>query len=241
MAGAWSKTDQWGVAKPASRADRRQGSRWLRWSLTLLLIKSLIGPVLANDAPLLLVHGDSLSAAYGIPVEQGWVALLAQRLQQGAQPWRVLNSSISGETSAGGLARLPGLLERQQPAALILALGANDGLRGLPPEHLAGNLTAMIEAAQAGGTRVLLVGVRLPPNYGQAYGDAFQAVFRNVAKAQDVPYVESLLAPLEDDRAAFLADQLHPNAQAQPRLLQALWPALQRLLEAENAGTADAK
>jgi acyl-CoA thioesterase-1 len=184
----------------------------------------------ASEAPILLVHGDSLSAAYGIPVKDGWVALLEQRLQQQAQPWRVLNSSISGETSAGGLARLPGLLERQQPAALILALGANDGLRGLPPEHLAGNLNAMIDAAQASGVRVLLVGVRLPPNYGPAYGDAFQAVYREVAKAQEVTYVESLLAPLEDDREAFLADQLHPTAEAQPRLLEALWPAIDAML-----------
>ncbi len=192
-------------------------------------------PATASEPPLLLVHGDSLSAAYGIPVDQGWVALLEQRLQERSQPWRVLNSSISGETSAGGLTRLPGLLQRQQPAAMVLALGANDGLRGLSPEHLAGNLEAMIEAAHAIGARVLLVGVRLPPNYGPAYGEAFEAVFRDVAQAQGVDYVESLLAPLEDDRAAFLPDQLHPTGEAQPRLLEALWPALERLLKSEIA------
>ncbi len=236
MAEGWSKKDQWGVARPASSADRWQGSRrWYAWPLTVVLLQvALMLPASAGESPLLLIHGDSLSAAYGIPVDQGWVALLEQRLQQRSQPWRVLNSSISGETSAGGLTRLPGLLQRQHPAALVLALGANDGLRGLPPEHLASNLEAMIDAAQEIGARVLLVGVRLPPNYGPAYGEAFQAVFRDVAAAQGVEYVESLLAPLEDDRTAFLPDQLHPTGQAQPRLLEALWPALERLLESES-------
>lgn len=231
MGTACASRHQWGVATAASSADQWQGlRRWLRCAATVLLLQVALTASAHADGPVLLVHGDSLSAAYGIPVDSGWVALLEQRLQQQVPPWRVLNSSISGETSAGGLARLPGLLQRQRPAALILALGANDGLRGLPPDHLAGNLNAMIDAAQAEGVRVLLVGVRLPPNYGPVYGEAFQAVFRDVAKAQEVPYVESLLAPLEDEREAFLPDQLHPTAEAQPRLLEALWPEIDSLI-----------
>ncbi|MEZ5439938.1 MAG: arylesterase [Lysobacterales bacterium] len=221
----WRRQHQWGVRAVAS-------SRSLVTGL-LLLFTALPAP-----AATLLVLGDSLSAAYGIPVEQGWVTLLQQRLQATDSGWQVINASISGETSAGGLARLPGLLRRQQPQALILALGANDGLRGLPPDQLASNLQSMVAAAQASDARVLLVGIRLPPNYGQAYADAIAQTYQDLARQASVPLVASLLEPVEDDRSQFQADQLHPVAAAQPRLLDGLWPQIEALLQAAAAESA---
>ena len=225
MTGMWRRQHQWGVRAVAS-------SRSLVTGL-LLLCAALPAP-----AATLLVLGDSLSAAYGIPVEQGWVTLLQQRLQATDSGWQVINASISGETSAGGLARLPGLLRRQQPQALILALGANDGLRGLPPDQLASNLQSMVAAAQDSGAKVLLVGIRLPPNYGQAYADAIAQTYQALAEQASVPLVSSLLAPVEDDRSQFQADQLHPIAQAQPLLLDSMWPQIEALLQATMAESA---
>jgi acyl-CoA thioesterase-1 len=178
----------------------------------------------------ILVFGDSLSAAYGIAANRGWVALLADRLQRERFDYSVVNASISGETTAGGLARLPRALAREKPAILILELGANDGLRGLPVEAMRKNLDAMIGMARRAGAQVLLVGMRIPPNYGPEYTQAFAAAFAALAKQRGTAYAPFLLAGMADDPARFQADRIHPTAEAQPVLLENVWTALRPLL-----------
>lgn len=199
--------------------------------VALVLAIGLSGRVRAQaQAPTLLVLGDSLSAAYGLDADAGWVSLLQQRLEAQGPGYLVVNASVSGETTAGGLSRLPRLLEQHRPQVLVIALGANDGLRGFPFDTIRANLTRMIELAHGSGSRVLLVGIRLPPNYGAAYTEGFQAVFREVAAAQQVPLLPLLLAGVEG-RAMMQADGLHPRAEAQPRILDNVWPELEPLLE----------
>lgn len=187
----------------------------------------LSGPLLAGAgaAPTILVFGDSLSAAYGIPRESGWVSLLQRRLPQ----YRVVNASVSGETTAGGLTRLPGVLAAHRPALTILELGANDGLRGLPLRQTERNLEAMVDLAK--GSQVLLIGMRLPPNYGPAYTSQFQALFAEVAKARKVRLVPFLLAGMAGQRERFQADGLHPDAEAQSQLLDNVWRELKPQLK----------
>jgi acyl-CoA thioesterase-1 len=194
------------------------------------LILTLAGA--AQAAPTILVFGDSLSAAFGIPRESGWVNLLARRLEARKPPFRVVNASVSGETSAGGLTRLPKALATHRPAIVILALGANDGLRGLPTRETARNLEAMIRLAKKQGGTVLLVGMRLPPNYGGAYTRKFQALFGEVAKTGKVRLVPFLLEDMAGQRERFQADGLHPDAQAQPVLLENIWRELGPMLKA---------
>lgn len=181
-------------------------------------------------AKTLLVFGDSLSAGYGIRPEAAWPSLLQARLAEKGLDYSVANLSISGETTAGGLSRLPAALRQHRPAAVILALGANDGLRGLPLAQMKSNLDAMIAAAQSEGARVLLVGMRLPPNYGP-YAGQFHAAFGEVAQKRRVPEVDFLLAGIADRPALFQADGLHPTAEAQARLLDNVWPQLLPLLK----------
>lgn len=193
----------------------------------------LTGPVLAapsSASRTVLVYGDSLSAAYGLPRDAGWASLLETRLAGQRPSYRLVNASVSGETSAGGLSRLPAVLARHRPAIVILALGANDGLRGLPLGQTARNLADMARLAKKAGARVLLVGIRLPPNYGSAYGRKFLAVYETVAHSLEVPRVPSLLAGMETQRELFQADGLHPTAQAQPVLLDNVWRALRPML-----------
>lgn len=182
------------------------------------------------QAGTVLVLGDSLSAGYGLAPGQGWVALLEQRLQQHEPPYRVVNASISGDTSAGGLARIDQQLEAQRPAVLILALGANDGLRGLPLEALAQNLNTIVMRAKAAGLKVLLVGMQMPPNYGRRYTERFAQVYREVAQAQQVALLPFLLEGVALDPGLMQRDNLHPNAKAQARLLENVWAALEPLL-----------
>ena len=182
-----------------------------------------------------MVFGDSLSAAYGIPRDAGWVHLLGQRLAERGHPYRVVNASVSGETTAGGRTRLPDLLKAHRPAIVILALGANDGLRGLPVADTVRNLETMIQLARKQGATVLLVGLRLPPNYGGAYTRKFQAAFADVAKSTRVRLVPNLLAGVDDQRQHFQADGLHPDATAQPVLRDNVWRQLAPLLKAPNA------
>jgi acyl-CoA thioesterase-1 len=189
------------------------------------LLLLLSGPVLG--APTILVFGDSLSAAYGIPRESGWVSLLQRRLPKHS----VVNASVSGETSAGGLTRLPQVLDAHRPFITIIELGANDGLRGLSMQQTAHNLEAMIDLAKQQGSKVLLVGMRLPPNYGPAYAGKFQEVFASVAKARKVRLVPFLLAGMADQRERFQADGLHPDAAAQPLLMDNVWRELKPLLK----------
>ena len=190
----------------------------------------------AQATPTILVFGDSLSAAYGIPRESGWAALLAQRLQvqklQTDKPaYQVVNASVSGETTAGGLTRLPTLLQTHQPQLTILALGANDGLRGLPLLQTARNLENMITLAQKQGSKVLLVGMQLPPNYGAAYTSKFQNLFRDVAEKKKVRLLPFLLDGIATQANLFQADGLHPTAQAQPALLNNVWRELAPMLK----------
>jgi acyl-CoA thioesterase-1 len=179
----------------------------------------------------ILVFGDSLSAAYGIRPEQGWVALLTQRLQSQGYGYAVVNASVSGETSDGGLERLPRALQLHQPAIVILELGGNDGLRGLPVSETHANLTRMVALAQAAGARVLLVGVRMPPNYGPRYTEEFARVFPEVANQYHLPLVPFLLENVALDPTRMQADGLHPNAQGEPAVLDTLWPYLKPLLK----------
>lgn len=184
----------------------------------------------AAAAQTLLVFGDSLSAGYGIARESGWVTLMQQALQRSHPGYRVINASLSGETTAGGLRRLPPALQQHRPAIVILELGANDGLRGMPLRETEHNLRQMVQLAQRSGARVLLVGMQIPPNYGLDYAKRFQAIFPKIAQQQRVALLPFLLEGLPTD--AFQADNLHPTADAQPRIMQNVWAALLPLLNA---------
>jgi acyl-CoA thioesterase-1 len=194
-----------------------------------LFVCLLMGKALAAEK--ILILGDSLSAGYGMASEQSWPALLQTRLARAPGDWQVVNASISGETTAGGRNRLPALLERHRPRIVIIALGANDGLRGLPLTQMHDNLTAMVRQAKAAGARVLLAGMRLPPNYGPEYTRAFSEQFSRVARQEKIALLPFLLEPIALDEAAFQADRLHPTAAAQPMILEHLWAALQPLLK----------
>jgi len=199
----------------------------MRIILFLITLSFAAGSALAANT--ILVFGDSLSAGYGIRQDAAWPALLTQRLQQKRLDYSVANLSISGETSAGGRSRLPAALQQYRPAIVILALGANDGLRGLPLQQLRANLEAMIEASRKSGARVLLVGMRLPPNYGE-YAQRFAALFAETARNRKVALLPFLLEGIADRPEFFQADMLHPTAAAQNQLLKTLWPALVPLL-----------
>jgi len=194
----------------------------------LFLMLTLPG---ARAAGTILVYGDSLSAGYGIRQEAAWPALLQARLQEKRLDYSVVNASISGETTAGGRSRLETALARHKPAILVLALGANDGLRGLPLAVMRDNLKAMVVAARREKARVLLVGMRLPPNFGP-YADEFHRSFGDVARQEKLAYVDFLLEGVADKPQLFQADNLHPLAEAQPRLLDNVWKGLSPLLSA---------
>ena len=178
----------------------------------------------------MLVYGDSLSAAYGMPQRRGWVALLEERLKRERPDYSVVNASISGETTAGGLARIAKVLEREKPAIVILALGANDGLRGLPVAAMKQNLAGIIEQAKKAGARVLLVGMRMPPNYGEQYTRAFERAFAELAKSHRTALLPFLLEGFGEKPELFQADRIHPSETAQPAVLKNVWAALRPLL-----------
>jgi acyl-CoA thioesterase-1 len=183
------------------------------------------------DTPTILVFGDSLSAAYRIPRDQGWVALLQQRLRQQALPQQVVNASVSGETTSGGWSRLPAALKQHKPDIVVLELGANDGLRGLPVADMQRNLEAMIKASRDAGARVLLVGMLIPPNYGPRYTHAFAASFKELAERYDLPLLPFLLEGVAGKRALTQDDGLHPTAGAQEKILDNVWEVLQPMLK----------
>lgn len=185
----------------------------------------------AAQAATILVWGDSLSAGYGLKTEEAWPTLLQTRLNREGFRHTVVNDSVSGETSAGGRSRLPAALARHKPDILILELGANDGLRGLKPALLADNLAAMITNAQQSGARVLLVGMRMPPNYGPAYTQRFEAAFAEVARAHKVGFVPFLFDGFADRPELFQADGIHPAANAQPMILDTVWKGLRAMLK----------
>lgn len=184
----------------------------------------------AAKSPTILIFGDSLSAGHGLANGQSWPTLLERRLRAENIPYAVVNASTSGETTAGGRTRLPAALQRTKPSIVVIALGSNDGLRGLPVKQMKENLVAMARVSKGAKARVLLVGMRLPPNYGAAYTEAFKSTYAAVAKQENVPLLPFLLEPVAADRANFQPDGLHPVAAAQPKILDHVWPALKPLL-----------
>ncbi len=178
----------------------------------------------------ILIFGDSLSAGYGVTQGAGWVDLLSQRLTEKKLSYQVINASISGDTSAGGLSRISAELKRHQPDIVILELGANDGLRGLPLKAMKSNLSSIIAQTKTAGARVLLLGMQMPPNYGPRYTERFSAIYGELAKEQQLPLVPFLLEKVALDPSLMQADNLHPNAKGQPLLLETVWPVLQPLL-----------
>ncbi|MBL8340801.1 MAG: arylesterase [Rubrivivax sp.] len=182
----------------------------------------------------LLVVGDSLSAEYGLARGQGWVALLEQRVARERLGYRVMNASISGDTTSGGRSRLPQLLLEHKPQVVVIELGGNDALRGLPIAMTESNLVEMTRAAKAAGARVLLAGITVPPNYGRSYGETFLALFPKVARAEGaalVPFILAGVADGPDAEAMFQPDRIHPRAEAHPRILETVWAALRPLLK----------
>ena len=199
--------------------------------LLILLILFAANVPARAETPVILVFGDSISAGYGLAhVEQGWVALLQTRLKQQGYGEQVVNASVSGETTAGGLARLPRALELHHPATVILELGGNDGLRALPVAQMRANLMHMADLAAAAGARVLLLGMRMPPNYGPDYTRQFSASYGDLARDKRLPLVPFLLNGIALDPALMQADGFHPNELGQPKLLDNVWPSLQPLL-----------
>lgn len=199
----------------------------------LLWFCFVFGQAQAQETILLL--GDSLSAGHGIALEASWPRLLERRLASHEPPYRLVNASISGETTAGGKSRLPSLLERHRPKVVILALGANDGLRGLPLVQIRDNLRTMIREAKSRKAQVLLIGMKLPPNYGPDYATGFARLFETLADEEKIPLLPFLLEPIALDASAFQADRLHPTAEAQALLLDHVWPALAPLIAARKA------
>ena len=195
-----------------------------------LLWFTLLAAATAATPANILILGDSLSAEYGLTRGTGWVQLLADRLEKEAPQYSVVNASISGETTSGGRSRLPALLRQHRPAIVVIQLGANDGLRGLSLAAMRDNLVAMIRDARSAGAKVLLVGMRIPPNYGRQYADRFAATFAKVADEERVALVPFLLEGFADQLDFFQDDRIHPNGTAQPKMLDTVWPHLARLL-----------
>ncbi len=184
----------------------------------------------------IVVMGDSLSAAYGIPKEQGWVALLEQRLDDNNLDYTVVNASISGETTHGGITRLPVILDQYKPQLVLLELGANDGLRGVPLPVIEANLNQLVSQSLAAGAQVLLLEMRIPPNYGPRYSEGFTELFSKVAEQQKVSMVPFFMASVVLQPELMQADGLHPNAQAQSALLEQVWPFLSHLMPLQGQG-----
>jgi acyl-CoA thioesterase-1 len=189
----------------------------------------LSAPALAAAATI-MVFGDSLSSAYGIERDRGWATLLQQRLDGKRPDYKIVNASISGETTAGGRSRIAGALATHRPAIVVIALGANDGLRGLSLDAMRANLEAMVRSSRKSGAKVLLVGMRMPPNFGSAYAEKFQAVYREIAARERIAWVPFLLEGFAEKPDFFQADGIHPTAAAQPLMLENLWKGLQPLL-----------
>lgn len=190
-------------------------------------------PAAGAGEHVVLIVGDSLSAEYGLRRGSGWVALLQQRLERERIRARVVNASISGDTTSGGRSRLPALLRQHRPTVVVIELGGNDALRGLPLDMTRNNLAEMTRAAKAAGARVMLAGMQMPPNYGRRYAEDFANLFVQVAKAEDVPLLPFFLAGVADVPDAeklFQADRIHPNEQAHPIILDNVWPVLRPLL-----------
>jgi len=228
-----------GRAAGGQAVDEETPMRITGWSrqagtMMVLLLGLLLWSGLAcakGPAGTVLVLGDSLSAGHNIPAEAGWVTLLDKRVrQQSKSPPRIVNASMSGETTAGALTRLPGLLAKEKPTVVVIALGGNDALRGLTPAQVQGNLEKMLLASRAAGAKVLLLGIDVPPNYGPAYRQRLAAAYRALADRYQVPLLPFLLEGVALQPGLMQADGLHPTAQAQPKVLDNVWPLLEPLL-----------
>jgi acyl-CoA thioesterase-1 len=195
--------------------------------LTILLLPFL---AVASPGPVVLIVGDSLSAGYGMKVSESWPALLQSRLESSGYGHQVVNASISGETTRGGLTRLPAALDRHTPDVVIVELGGNDGLRGIPLNEIRRNLEQMLDKSRSAGARVLLAGVYIPPNYGPAYTTGFREIFEDLGSADDVALVPFILDGVALDPDLMQADGIHPNAAGQPKILENVWPTLVSLL-----------
>jgi acyl-CoA thioesterase-1 len=202
--------------------------------LKLLVLAALLCPAAWGAERTIVVVGDSLSSGYGLAAEQSWVSMLEERLAAQGYGYQVVNASIAGDTSAGGRARLPRLLDRHSPAIVIVQLGGNDGLRGQPVATLRDNLAAMLETVEARGSDAVLVGIRMPPNYGATYAEALAAVYPELAQTFDVPVVEFLLEGVALDATLMQADGIHANAAGQRVMLDTMWHALSGLLQHES-------
>jgi acyl-CoA thioesterase-1 len=197
------------------------------WVVTL----GILVPAVVFATPKLLILGDSLSAAYGIPADAGWVSLLQRRLQTDGHAYEIVNSSISGETTSGALSRLPNVLKRHEPEVVVVELGANDGLRGFDLSRTREQLRAIIDLVESAGARVLLLGVKLPANYGSVYGEKFHQIYLDLAAQEHVALVPFFLSGFAEDRRLMQADGVHPTAEAQPLILDNVWRALVPLLD----------
>jgi acyl-CoA thioesterase-1 len=213
------------MSDPASH--RRPGR-----AVTVVLLAVLL-PLCAAASPAatLLVLGDSLSAGYGVPVDKGWVALLARRLGARECPWQVVNASISGDTTSGGAARLPAALRTHSPDVVVLELGGNDALRGQPLDLVRANLERMIRIAREAGSELLLLGMRVPPNYGPVYSEGFESVYRELHERHELAFVPFFLERVALDPALMQDDGIHPTTAAQPLMLETVWPVLAPLLQ----------
>jgi acyl-CoA thioesterase-1 len=200
-------------------------------SIIFLAVALLALPVAANQNTLLIV-GDSLSAAYGVPSETAWVQLLRNRLESnGLKNWEVVNASISGETTDGGARRLPDLLEENDPDVVVIELGGNDGLRGFPPNVIESNLASMIEKVQNSGARAVLVGMQIPPNYGQRYTEMFAGIYPKLSDQYDTALVPFFLDGIYNQAGLMQDDGIHPTEEAQTQLLENVWPVLKPILQ----------
>ncbi|GKS69276.1 acyl-CoA thioesterase-1 [Nitrosomonas sp. PY1] len=206
--------------------------------LLLLLIVFTI-PIAKATPTTILVYGDSLSASFGIPIETGWVSLLAQRLKDQYTHYQVVNASISGETTLGGLNRIDQALAAHNPGIIIIELGANDGLRGTSIQTLYENLAAMIQKSQKNNTRILLVGMQLPPNYGMSYTQKFKETFIRLAKDYQIQLIPFLFEGFAGSPDFFLADRLHPNEIAQPKILETIWQGLEPMLKNHSSSASN--
>lgn len=205
----------------------------MRFVFARLFVLLMVLPLLAQASAerTVLILGDSLSAAYGMEVQESWPSLLQQRLEKDGYAYRVFNSSIAGDTTQGGLTRLPRLLEKQMPAVVLIELGGNDGLRGLPIDVTRANLQQMIDLSRAAGAKVIVSEIHIPPNYGPAFTERFTALFAELAEQEGVVLLPFLLENVALDPALMLDDGIHPNAAAQPVILDAVWAELKPLLE----------
>ena len=204
----------------------------MRKILTLVVLLA-VANVQAAESPTILVFGDSLSAGFGIDVDQSWVALLQKRLEETGYEHRVVNASISGETTAGGAARIDSAIGTFSPELIILELGANDGLRGFPPANIQSNIEVIARRARDSGADVVLLGIRIPTNYGARYTQAFEAVFRKVAADLEIRWIEFFMDGIALNDDLLQEDRIHPNAEAQPLLLDNAWPIIRATLDAQ--------